>query len=127
MSSMGAATSKLCRSFLVPRVQIIVAHNGSQVDVITAHLKSKLLTFGNNFSTTNETLRAHTAFFALERRSAGAVGIRARVSATLAGGRDVNRPTRMRSGVPTTRASSCSEIDATVIRSRSPTSPVATC
>ena len=70
-------------------LQITVAHNGGQVDVVTAHLKSKLLTFGNNFSTTNETLCAHTAFFALERRSAEAVGLRARVTATLAGGRDV--------------------------------------
>jgi hypothetical protein len=32
----------------------------------------------------------------------------------------------MRSGVPTTRASFCSAIASTAIRSRSPTSPVAT-
>ena len=71
-----------------PALQITVMNNGRQVDVITAHLKSKLLTFGDNFSTNDEALRARTAFFALERRSAEAVGVRAQVTATLAAGRD---------------------------------------
>ena len=85
----GSGNVQAVSQFPRAALQITVAHNGGQVDVITAHLKSKLLTFGNDFSTTNETLRAHTAFFALERRSAEAVGIRARATATLAGGRSV--------------------------------------
>ena len=66
-----------------------MAHGGRPVDVITAHLKSKLLTFRGNFSTTDETLRAHTAFFALERRAAEAVGGRT-ATTTLTGGRDAS-------------------------------------
>ena len=59
-------------------------------EVITMRgMRIKLLTFGGNFSTTNETLRAHTAFFALERRAAEATGIREQVTAILPAGRDV--------------------------------------
>jgi hypothetical protein len=46
-----------------------VTESGRQIDIITAHLKSKLLTFGGNFSTNDETLRARTAYFALCRRA----------------------------------------------------------
>ncbi|MGH9256794.1 MAG: endonuclease/exonuclease/phosphatase family protein [Vicinamibacterales bacterium] len=72
-----------------PALQIGVTHNGRPVDVVTAHLKSKLLSFGGNFTTTNETLRAHTAYFALERRAAEATSIRDHVNGLLAAGRDV--------------------------------------
>jgi hypothetical protein len=39
-------------------LQITVSHNGADLDIITIHMKSKLLTFGENFSTSDETLRA---------------------------------------------------------------------
>ena len=45
---------KVVPQFSRPAFQITVAHNGEEIDVVTAHLKSKLLTFGGNFSTTNE-------------------------------------------------------------------------
>ena len=69
--------------------RITVAHNGGEIDIVTAHFKSKLLTFGGNFSTTNETLRAQTAYFALERRAAEAVSVREQVTTLLTTGRDV--------------------------------------
>lgn len=72
-----------------PALQITVTHSGRPVDIVTAHLKSKLLTFGGHFSTTDETRRAHTAFFALERRAAEATSIREQVTGLLAAGRDV--------------------------------------
>jgi endonuclease/exonuclease/phosphatase family metal-dependent hydrolase len=72
-----------------PALGITVAHNGSEIDLITAHLKSKLLSFSGNFSTTDETLRAHTAFFALQRRAAESTSIRDNVSGLLGGGRNV--------------------------------------
>ena len=75
--------------FRRPAFQITVAHNGGEVDIVTAHLKSKLLTFGGNFSTSNETLRAHTAYFALERRAAESTSLREHVTNLLAPGRDV--------------------------------------
>ena len=59
-----------------PALQITVAHNGGQIDVVNTHLKSKLLTFGPNFSTSDETLRARTAYFALQRRAAEATSLR---------------------------------------------------
>ena len=66
-----------------------MARDGGQIDFVTAHVKSKLLTFGGNFSTTNETLRAHTAYFALERRATEATSLREHVSSLLTAGRDV--------------------------------------
>ena len=75
--------------FARPAFQITVAHDGGEIDVVTAHLKSKLLTFGGNFSTTNETLRAHTAYFALERRAAESTSLREHVTSLLTAGRDV--------------------------------------
>lgn len=72
-----------------PAFQITVTHDGSQIDVVTPHLKSKLLTFRGNFSTTNESLRAHTAYFALERRAAEATSLRGHVTNLLTAGRDV--------------------------------------
>ncbi len=72
-----------------PALQITVAHDGGEIDVVTAHLKSKLLTFGGDFSTTNETLRAHTAYIALERRAAEATSLREHITSLLTAGRDV--------------------------------------
>jgi len=75
--------------FSRPAFRITVPHDGGQIDVITAHLKSKLLTFAGNFSTSNETLRAHTAYFALERRAAEATSLRQYVTDRLNANRDV--------------------------------------
>lgn len=72
-----------------PALKVTVTHAGAPVDIITTHLKSKLLTFGGNFSTSDETLRAHTAFFALERRAAEANGVRDHVNGLLAANRNV--------------------------------------
>ena len=75
--------------FSRPAFQITVAHNGDEIDVITAHLKSKLLTYRGNFSTSDETLRADTAYFALQRRAAEATSLRKRVTTLLTAGRHV--------------------------------------
>jgi endonuclease/exonuclease/phosphatase family metal-dependent hydrolase len=80
---------KVVPQFPRPAFQITVAHNGGEIDIVTTHLKSKLLTFGGNFSTTNETLRAHTAYFALERRAAEATSLRGQVTSLLSAGREV--------------------------------------
>ena len=72
-----------------PAFQITIAHDGEEIDIVTAHLKSKLLTFQGNFSTTNETLRAHTAYFALERRAAEATSLREHVTGLLSTSRKV--------------------------------------
>jgi endonuclease/exonuclease/phosphatase family metal-dependent hydrolase len=80
---------QVMQQFSRPAFRITVAHDGGQIDIVTAHLKSKLLTFGGNFSTTDETLRAHTAYFALERRAAEATSLREYVTDLLAAGRDV--------------------------------------
>jgi hypothetical protein len=54
------------------------------VDVITTHLKSKLLTFpGGKFSTRDEALRARFGAFALNRRAAEAVTVRAAATAPM--------------------------------------------
>jgi endonuclease/exonuclease/phosphatase family metal-dependent hydrolase len=82
-------TVKVIPGFPRPAFQITVGHDGGQIDVVTAHLKSKLLSFGGNLSTTNETLRARTAYFALERRSAEATSLRDHVTSLLSAGRKV--------------------------------------
>ncbi|HSL03667.1 MAG TPA: endonuclease/exonuclease/phosphatase family protein [Nitrospiraceae bacterium] len=61
---------KVVPEFPRPALKITIAYNGNQIEIITAHLKSKLLSFRGHFSTTDETLRARTAYFALERRAA---------------------------------------------------------
>jgi endonuclease/exonuclease/phosphatase family metal-dependent hydrolase len=85
----NAGNVVVLNQFSRPAFQITVPYNGGQVDVITAHLKSKLLTFGGNFSTNNETLRAQTAYFALERRAAESASIREHVNGLLTAGRNV--------------------------------------
>lgn len=80
---------KVLPEFPRPAFQITVTHNGRQIDIVTTHLKSKLLTFGGSFSTKDETRRARTAYFALERRAAEATSLREHVTGLLAAGRDV--------------------------------------
>ena len=80
---------EVCPQLPRPALQITVAYDGGEIDIVTAHLKSKLLTFGKKFSTTNETLRARTAFFALERRAAEATTLREHVTNLLAANREV--------------------------------------
>ena len=86
--------------FRRPALQITVENDGREIDLITAHLKSKLLTFGGNFSTTDETLRARTAYFALQRRAAEAATLREHANRLQTTGRnlvvlgDLNRPPR---------------------------------
>lgn len=83
----GAVT--VLAQFPRPALQVTVTHNGREIDIITAHLKSKLLTFGDAFSTRDESLRVRTAYAALERRAAEAATLRQHVTALLAAGRDV--------------------------------------
>jgi len=85
----SSGTVQVVAQFPRPAFQISVAHGGGQIDIVTAHLKSKLLTFGGNFSTTNETLRAQTAYFALERRAAESTSLREQVTSLLSAGRNV--------------------------------------
>lgn len=82
-------TIKSVPRFPRPALIITVLHNGKPVDIVTAHLKSKLLTFRGKFSTTDETLRAQTAYFALERRAAEATTLREHVTQLLKNGRNV--------------------------------------
>lgn len=71
-------------------LRVTINHAGNQVDFINCHLKSKLLTFpGGFFSTQNETLRAQTAYFALQRRAAEAKTLREHVNDLLAQNRRV--------------------------------------
>ena len=57
--------------------------------MINVHLKSKLLTFGEHFSTSDETLRAQVGYFALQRRAAEAISLREHVTRLLSSGRNV--------------------------------------
>src|SRR5215208_4774311 len=67
-------------------LRIRLAKEGLTVDLITAHLKSKLLTFsGGRFSPDNEEERAQVARLALERRTAEAVTLRMRANELLEG------------------------------------------
>jgi endonuclease/exonuclease/phosphatase family metal-dependent hydrolase len=66
-----------------------VTKNGLTIDLITAHLKSKLLSFprlgGSSFAPRDEEERAQVAGIALMRRMAEAVTLRIRVNAFLGG------------------------------------------
>ena len=72
-----------------PAYRVTVEDDGTPVDIITAHFKSKLLTFKGHFSTSDETLRAHTAYFALDLRAAEAASLREVASERLTRGRKV--------------------------------------
>jgi endonuclease/exonuclease/phosphatase family metal-dependent hydrolase len=66
------------------RVRITVA--GHELDLVTCHLKSKLLTFpGGRFSTDDEGERARVGAYALYRRAAEAVTVRAAADELLNG------------------------------------------
>lgn len=64
--------------------------DGTSIDVINVHLKSKLIAFpGGGFSTHDEALRALATELTLQRRIAEATTVRARVNHLLAEGRRV--------------------------------------
>lgn len=70
-------------------LRVRVTKDGLQVDLVTAHLKSKLLTFprpgGGSFTPRDEEERAQVAGIALMRRMAEAVTLRIRINALLEG------------------------------------------
>lgn len=69
-----------------PALRVRVTVNSTTVDVVSCHLKSKLLTFpGGRFSPTDEDERARFAVYALHRRAAEAATVRAYATALLAG------------------------------------------
>jgi len=72
-----------------PALQITIQYRGKELNIITTHLKSKLLMYRGFFSTTDETIRAFTAYFALERRAAEATTIREHISDLLDADRSV--------------------------------------
>jgi hypothetical protein len=77
----GTTITELGRPALRVRV-----HGEVAVDVISVHLKSKLLTFpGGRFNPRDEDERARYAVYALHRRAAEAAGIRSYVTALLDG------------------------------------------
>jgi endonuclease/exonuclease/phosphatase family metal-dependent hydrolase len=83
----GTTITELGRPALRVRVQGDV-----DIDVISVHLKSKLLTFpGGRFNPRDEDERARYAVYALHRRAAEAAGIRSYVTALL-DGREQHRP-----------------------------------
>ena len=76
MSEMGRAA-----------LQVTVRANNGDVDIITTHMKSKLLTFpGGRFTPVDEDQRARFAAYALYRRSSEATTLRSHLDAVLAGG-----------------------------------------
>ncbi|MGY1694607.1 endonuclease/exonuclease/phosphatase family protein [Geodermatophilus sp. SYSU D00814] len=76
-----AATGAMSRPALVAAV---TTPGGTRIDLITCHLKSKLLTFpGGSFTTGDEDLRARVAAYALFRRAAEAATVRATATTLL--------------------------------------------
>jgi endonuclease/exonuclease/phosphatase family metal-dependent hydrolase len=79
----GTTMSAMGRPGLRVRVE---QDSGTTLDVISCHLKSKLLTFpGGRFSPKDEDERARFAVYALSRRAAEAAAIRAYATDLLAG------------------------------------------
>jgi endonuclease/exonuclease/phosphatase family metal-dependent hydrolase len=77
----GTTLDSLGRPALVARVRV----QGVDVDVVSVHLKSKLLSFpGGRFSPRDEDERARYAVYALHRRAAEAAGVRVHVTGLLA-------------------------------------------
>lgn len=69
-----------------PALQVRVQAGGRSIDLITAHFKSKLLTFpGGRFSPRDEDERARFGAYALNRRAAEAVTVRAAATTLLNG------------------------------------------
>lgn len=79
----GTQTTRMGRGALVVTC---TAANGVRVRAVTAHLKSKLLSFsGGRFTTTDEGERVRYRVYALSRRAAEAAAVREWATATLAG------------------------------------------
>jgi endonuclease/exonuclease/phosphatase family metal-dependent hydrolase len=79
----GTTTTRMGRGALVVTC---TADSGLRVRAVTAHLKSKLLSFrGGRFSTTDEGERVRYGVYALDRRAAEAAAVREWVTAALAG------------------------------------------
>ena len=77
----GTTLNQLGRPALRARVRT----GGRSIEVISVHLKSKLLTFpGGRFSPRDEDERTRYAVYALHRRAAEAAGVRSYVTALLA-------------------------------------------
>jgi len=69
-----------------PALRVRVETNGHTLDVISCHLKSKLLSFpGGRFNPKDEDERTRFAVYALNRRSAEAAAVRAYATNLLAG------------------------------------------
>jgi endonuclease/exonuclease/phosphatase family metal-dependent hydrolase len=66
-------------------LQVTVRANRRDVQLITAHLKSKLLTFPGGFSPTDEDQRARFAAYALYRRASEATTVGTHLDKLLAG------------------------------------------
>jgi endonuclease/exonuclease/phosphatase family metal-dependent hydrolase len=78
----GSGLAAMARGALKARIRI----EGRAVDLITCHLKSKLLTFpGGRFAPRDEDERARFAGYALYRRAAEAVTLRAHANRVLDG------------------------------------------
>jgi endonuclease/exonuclease/phosphatase family metal-dependent hydrolase len=78
----GTTTTQMGRGALRVRIDV----DGTSVDLVTAHLKSKLLRFPNNrFSPRNEGERARYAGYALALRTAEAITLRDRATSLLDG------------------------------------------
>jgi endonuclease/exonuclease/phosphatase family metal-dependent hydrolase len=77
----GNTLDSLGRPALAARVRV----QGVDVDVVSVHLKSKLLSFpGGRFNPRDEDERARYAVYALHRRAAEAAGVRVHVTGLLA-------------------------------------------
>ena len=77
----GSTLDALGRPALAARVRV----QGVDVDVVSVHLKSKLLSYpGGRFSPRDEDERARYAVYALHRRAAAAAGVRVHVTGLLA-------------------------------------------
>lgn len=81
----GSTLGELGRPALRVRLEVPdPAGTVTEVDLVSAHLKSKLLTFpGGRFSPRDEDERARYGVYALHRRAAEAAGVRAAVTALL--------------------------------------------
>ncbi|MGH3622900.1 MAG: endonuclease/exonuclease/phosphatase family protein, partial [Sciscionella sp.] len=78
----GGTMTKMGR----PALRVRVESGGTTLDLLSCHLKSKLLTFpGGRFSPDDENERARFAAYALNRRTAEAVTVRGYVTALLRG------------------------------------------
>jgi endonuclease/exonuclease/phosphatase family metal-dependent hydrolase len=76
-----------------PALHVQLDLAGRTVDIVTCHVKSKLLTYpGGGFSTRDEGLRARFGAFALARRAAEAVTVRAMATRLLSANHDDNEP-----------------------------------